>query len=97
MGAASEAAVLTFAANTEEPLSVPSLRSDEGRKAKVAPMTDRLRSSYERDCLPYTNKTARSAVLAAIGQALNSCYEVPQELPREMLAFLMQLDARHEE
>jgi len=59
-------------------------------------MTDRL-SSYERDWSPYTKKTARSAVLTAIGQALGSCYEVPQELPREMLAFLMQLDARHEE
>jgi len=60
-------------------------------------MTDRLRLSYERDWSPYTKKTARSAVLTAIGQALSSCYEVPQELPREMLAFLMQLDARHEE
>jgi hypothetical protein len=60
-------------------------------------MTDRLRSSYERDWSPYTKKAARSAVLTAIGQALGSCYEVPQELPREILAFLMQLDARHEE
>jgi hypothetical protein len=34
-------------------LSVPSLGSGEGRKTEIAPMTDRLRSSYERDWSPY--------------------------------------------
>ena len=60
-------------------------------------MTDRLRSSYERDWSPYTEKKARSAVLTAIGLALSSRYEVPQELPREMLALVMRLNAQHEE
>jgi hypothetical protein len=78
-------------------LSVRSLSSDEGRKVEIAPMTDRLRSSYEPDWSPYTKKTARSAVLTAIGQALNSHFEVPQELPREMLALSMRLNAPHEE
>jgi hypothetical protein len=59
-------------------------------------MTDRLRSSYERDWSPYTKKTARSAALTAIGQALSSRYEVPQELPREMLALLTRLNAQRE-
>ena len=74
-------------------MSVPFLSSDEGRKAEVAPMTDRLRSSYERDWLPYTQQAARSAVLSAVGEALSCRYEIPQELPREMLALLMQLNA----
>jgi hypothetical protein len=60
-------------------------------------MTDRLQSSYERDWSPYTKRTAQSALLSAIGQALSSRYEVPRELPREMLALLMQLNAPHEE
>jgi hypothetical protein len=63
-----------------------------GAKAKIAPMTDRLHSSYERDWSPYTKKTARSAVLGALAQALNNSYEVPQELPREMLALLERLN-----
>ena len=53
----------------------------------------RPRSSYESDWLPYTKVTARSAVRTAIGQALSSRYEVPQHLPHEMLALLMQVNA----
>jgi hypothetical protein len=52
----------------------------------------RPRSSYELDGLRYTKATARSAVRAAIGRELRVCYEVPQGLPPEMLALLMQLD-----
>jgi hypothetical protein len=78
-------------------LLVRSLSSGEERRAEITPMTDRLRSSYERDWSPFTKKTARSAVLTAIGQALNSHFEVPQELPREMLALSMRLNAPHEE
>jgi hypothetical protein len=78
-------------------LSVRSLSSGEERRAEITPMTDRLRSSYERDWSPFTKKTAPSAVLTAIGQALNSHFEVPQELPREMLALSMRLNAPHEE
>jgi hypothetical protein len=50
------------------------------------------RSSYESDWLPYTKVTARSAVRAAIGQALSSRYEVPRDLPNELLALLMQVN-----
>jgi hypothetical protein len=35
-------------------------------------------------------------VRATIGQELKARYEVPQDLPREMLKLLMQLDAPHE-
>jgi hypothetical protein len=56
-------------------------------------MTDRRpRSSYESDWLPYTKVTARFAVRAAIGEALRSRSEVPQHLPHEMLALLMQVN-----
>jgi hypothetical protein len=60
-------------------------------------MTDRPRSSYERDWSPFTKKAARSAVLSAIGHALNSNFVVPQDLPREMIVLLMRLSAAHEE
>jgi hypothetical protein len=59
-------------------------------------MTGRLRSSYGRDWSPYTKKTAGSAVLTALGQALNSNCEVPQELPREMVALLKWLKIAEE-
>jgi hypothetical protein len=59
-------------------------------------MTDRLRSSYERDWSPYTKKAARSAVFTAISQALNGHYEVPKELPREMLALSLRLKIMEE-
>jgi hypothetical protein len=54
-------------------------------------MTDRPRSSYERDWSPFTKKAARSSMLSAVGQALNSSFEVPQDLPREMIVLLMRL------
>jgi hypothetical protein len=60
-------------------------------------MTDRPRSSYERDWSPFTKKAARSSVLTAIGQALNSRIVVPQELPREMIVLLMRLNEVCEE
>jgi hypothetical protein len=53
----------------------------------------RPRSSYESDWLPYTKVTGRSAVRAAIGEALRSRSEVPQHLPHGMLALLMQMNA----
>jgi hypothetical protein len=52
----------------------------------------RPRSSYEIEWLPYTKATARSAVRTAIGQALSSRYEVPQDLPHELLTLLMQVN-----
>jgi hypothetical protein len=57
----------------------------------------RPRSSYESDKLAYTKVTARSAVRTAIGQKLRVCYKVPQDLPRQMLALLMRVNAPHEE
>lgn len=61
-------------------------------------MTDYLpRSSYELDNLPYTKAAARCAVRTTIGQEMRARYEIPQDLPREMLTLLMQLNAPHEE
>jgi hypothetical protein len=60
-------------------------------------MTDRPRSSYERDWSPFTKKAARFCVFSAIGQALSSRFEVPQELPREMIVLLMRLNEVYEE
>ena len=51
------------------------------------------RSSYETDWLPYTKVTGRSAVRAAIDEALRSRYEVPKHLPHEMFMLLMQVNA----
>ena len=42
-------------------------------------------------------RVARRAVLAMIGQELRARYEVPQDLPHEMLAFLVQLNEREQE
>ena len=53
-------------------------------------MTDRP-SSYEADNPRYSKAVARSAVRITIGQKLTVCYEVPQDLPRELRALLMQL------
>jgi hypothetical protein len=55
------------------------------------------RSSYEPDELHYTKATARSAVRTAIGQKLRGRYEVPQNLPQEMLTLLMRVNAAREE
>jgi hypothetical protein len=57
----------------------------------------RPRSSYESDWLPYTKVTGRSAVRAAIGEALRSRSKVPQHLPQEMLTLLMQVNALQED
>jgi hypothetical protein len=51
------------------------------------------RSSYGPDELHYTKATARSAVRTAIGQKLRGRYEVPQDLPREMLTLLTRVNA----
>jgi hypothetical protein len=67
------------------------------RAKEIAPMTDRPRSSYERDWSPFTKKAARSSVLSAIGQALNCRFVVPQDLPREMIVLLKRLSAADEE
>ena len=67
-------------------------------QAAITPTTDhRLRSSYESIQLPYTKAAGRRAVRTAIGQELKAHYEVPQDLPQEILAFLMRLTAPHED
>jgi hypothetical protein len=68
-----------------------SFREDESRGT---PMIERRpRSSYESDWLPYTKETARQAVRVAIGEVLRARFETPQELPDEMLAQLVQVNA----
>jgi hypothetical protein len=61
-------------------------------------MTDyRPRSSYESDNVPWSKAVARRAVRAMIGQELRARYEVPRDLPHEMLTFLIQLNEREQE
>jgi hypothetical protein len=68
------------------------------RGAIIAPMADhRPRSSYEPDNVPWSKAAARRAMRNAIGQALETRYQVPQELPEEMLTLLMQLNTRYEQ
>ena len=55
------------------------------------------RSSYESENVPWSKAVARRAVRAMIGHELRARYEVPQDLPREMRAFLVQLNEREQE
>ena len=57
----------------------------------------RPRSSYESDNVPWSKVVARRAVRTMIGQELRARYEVPQDLPHEMLAFLVQLNEQGQE
>ena len=54
------------------------------------------RSSYEPDNVPWSKAVARGAVRAMIGQELRACYEVPQDLPDEMLTLVVQLNEREQ-
>ena len=63
----------------------------------MAPVVDfRPRSSYESDNVPLSEATARRALRTIIGQELGMRYKVPQDLPHEMLALLVQLNERAE-
>jgi hypothetical protein len=55
------------------------------------------RSSYESDNLPWSKRAAHRAVLNLIEQSLVTLYQVPQDLPPEILTFLTQLTLPHEE
>ena len=78
-------------------LSVPSLTFHEGRKVANAPMRDYSpRSSYESDNVPWSKAATCRAVRTMIGQELRARYEVPQDLPHEMLALLLQLNEHDE-
>jgi hypothetical protein len=57
----------------------------------------RPRYSCESDNVPWSKAVARRAVRTMIGQELRARYEVPQDLPHEMLAFLVQLNERGQE
>ena len=87
-------------------MAVPTLAYHEGRQTRLRHdmVDDRPPSGCEpeSDCaagtLPYSKTAAtQSAVWMKIGQELRACYEVPQDLPPEMLALLMQLNDRREE
>jgi hypothetical protein len=54
----------------------------------------RLRSGYESDNVPWSKAVARRAVRAMIGQELRARYEVPQDLPHEMLTLVVRLNER---
>jgi hypothetical protein len=54
----------------------------------------RPRSSYESDNVPSSEATARRALRTMIGQELGTRYKIPQDLPNEMLALLVQLNER---
>jgi hypothetical protein len=61
-------------------------------------MTDYLpRSSYESDNVPWSKAVTCRAARTMIGQELRARYEVPQDLPHEMLTLLIQLTVPHEE
>ena len=47
--------------------------------------------------MPWSKAVARRAVRATIGLELRARYEVPQDLPHEMLTFLIQLNEREQE
>jgi hypothetical protein len=57
----------------------------------------RPRSSYESDNVPWSKAAARRATRNMIGQQLEALYQVPQDLPEEMLTLLKQLNARYEQ
>ena len=87
-------------------MAVPTLAYHEGRQTRLRHdmVDDRPLSGWEPESdgaagtLPYSKTAAaQSAVWMKIGQELRTCYEVPQDLPPEMLALLMQLNDRREE
>ena len=51
-------------------------------------------SSHESDNAPWSKAVAHRAVGTMIGQELLARYEVPQDLPHEMLTLLVQLNER---
>ena len=57
----------------------------------------RPRSSYESDNVPWSKAVVRRAVHTMIGQELRARYEIPQDLPHEMLTLLIQLSERAQE
>jgi hypothetical protein len=56
-------------------------------------MSDHHRSDDKSDQLPYSKAKSLFVMQSKIGEELNRCYEVPDELPPKMLALLMQIYA----
>jgi hypothetical protein len=52
----------------------------------------RPRSNDKSDRLPYTKAAAHRAVRTTIGQELKARYEVPRDLPHEMITLLTRLN-----
>ena len=79
-------------------LPVPSLAFHEGAQVVNVPMRDYSpRSSHESDNVPWSKAVTCRAVRTMIGQELRARYEVPQDLPHEMLTLLLQLNEHDEE
>jgi hypothetical protein len=47
--------------------------------------------------VPWSKAVARRAIHHTIAQQLKTLYQVPQNLPKGMLALLKELNERHEE
>jgi hypothetical protein len=56
-------------------------------------MSDHPRPHEKSDQLLYSKAKSRFAMQTTIGEELKACYEVPHEIPPEMLALLMQIYA----
>ncbi len=57
---------------------------------------DCARSTNELKQMPYSGAKWRAVVQTKIGQELKTLFEVPQDLPQEMLSLLMRLNERSE-
>ena len=69
-----------------------------GARVANAPMGDYSpRSSHESDNVPWSKAVTCRAVRSMIGQELRARYEVPQDMPHEMLTLLLQLNEHDEE
>src|SRR5256885_2257339 len=78
-----------------EPRSSPGLKSI---CSGVGALRNHIpRSSYESDNVPWSKAVTCRAVRTMIGQELRVRYEVPQDLPHEMVALLVQLNEREQE
>ena len=59
-------------------------------------LNDCARSTNELNQMPYSGTKLRVVVQTKIGQELKTLFEVPQDLPQEMLSLLVRLKERSE-
>jgi hypothetical protein len=64
-----------------------------GRKRRAPAMPDHPRSDDKSDQLPHSKAKSRFVMQTKIGEEVKACYDVPHELPPEMLALVMQIYA----